>query len=65
MTGASDDRESEANIGPNGDTAGGLPMNDPEFNRHPQSGYRMLRDSGPVVTPVSYTHLTLPTIYSV
>ena len=50
MTGAPDDRESEANIGPNEDTADGLPMNDPEFNRHPQSGYRMLRDSGPVVT---------------
>ncbi len=50
MTGAPDDRESEANIGLNGDTAGGLQMNNPEFNRHPQSGYRMLRDSGPVVT---------------
>ena len=50
MTGAPDDSESEANIDLNEDTTGGLPMNDPEFNRHPQSGYRMLRDSGPVVT---------------
>ena len=49
MTGTPDDSESEANIGLNEDTTGGLPMNDPEFNRHPQSGYRMLRDSGPVV----------------
>ena len=50
MTGTPDDSEREANIGLNEDTTGGLPMNDPEFNRHPQSGYRMLRDSGPVVT---------------
>ena len=28
---------------------GGFDMNDPELNRHPQTGYRMLRDSGPVV----------------
>ena len=28
----------------------GFDMGDPELNRHPQSGYRMLRDSGPVVT---------------
>jgi len=28
----------------------GFDMGDPELNRHPQPGYRMLRDSGPVVT---------------
>jgi len=27
----------------------GFDMGDPELNRHPQPGYRMLRDSGPVV----------------
>ena len=27
----------------------GFDMGDPELNRHPQLGYRMLRDSGPVV----------------
>ena len=50
MTGSPNDRESEANIDLNEDTTGALQMNNPEFNRHPQSGYRMLRDSGPVVT---------------
>jgi len=28
----------------------GFDMGDPELNRHPQAGYRMLRDSGPVVS---------------
>ena len=50
MTGAPDDREHEANVGRNGEAEDGLQMNNPEFNRHPQSGYRMLRDSGPVMT---------------
>ena len=35
-------------IGP--ESEGGFDMGDPGLNRHPQSGYRMLRDSGPVVT---------------
>ena len=50
MTGAPDDREHEANVGLDVEADDGLQMNNPEFNRHPQSGYRMLRDSGPVVT---------------
>ena len=50
MTGAPDDREHAANVGPNGEAEDGLQMNNPEFNRHPQPGYRMLRDSGPVMT---------------
>ena len=32
------------------ESEGGFDMGDPELNRHPQPGYRMLRDSGPVVT---------------
>jgi len=31
------------------ESEGGFDMGDPELNRHPQPGYRMLRDSGPVV----------------
>ena len=31
------------------ESEGGFDMGDPELNRHPQLGYRMLRDSGPVV----------------
>ena len=50
MTGAPDDREHEVNVGLNGEAEDGLQMNNPEFNRHPQPGYRMLRDSGPVMT---------------
>ena len=50
MTEAPDDREHEADIGLNGEAEGGLQMNNPEFNRHPQPGYQMLRDSGPVMT---------------
>ena len=50
MTGAPDDREHEANVGRNGEAEDGLQMNNPEFNRHPQPGYQMLRDSGPVMT---------------
>ena len=50
MTGAPDDREHDANVGLNVEAEDGLQMNNPEFNRHPQPGYRMLRDSGPVMT---------------
>ena len=49
MTGAPDDREHDANVGLNVEAEDGLQMNNPEFNRHPQPGYRMLRDSGPVM----------------
>ena len=38
-----------------------LPL--PEGHRFPMAKYRMLRDR--IAEPVSYTHLTLPTIYSV
>ena len=50
MTEAPDDREHDANVGLNVEAEDGLQMNNPEFNRHPQPGYRMLRDSGPVMT---------------
>mgnify|MGYP001408862236 FL=1 len=50
MTGAPDDREHDANVGLDVEADDGLQMNNPEFNRHPQPGYRMLRDSGPVMT---------------
>ena len=50
MTGAPDDREHDANVGLNVEAEDGLQMNNPEFNRHPQPGYRILRDSGPVMT---------------
>ena len=50
MTGAPDDREHDANVGLDVEADDGLQMNNPEFNRHPQSGYRRLRDSGPVMT---------------
>ena len=50
MTEAPDDREHDAGVGLNVEAEDGLQMNNPEFNRHPQPGYRMLRDSGPVMT---------------